>query len=222
MRFHALVVYITADEVGPRACVWPSELCLRERAGRRRPGLQVGVITSHDGSITAVIRYQTKGTSRAGQRGSGGGADGPRHCRPVTRPLDEVSAPEHGEGWRERSTRVQLQRQQRLWILWGNVGAAFLLCILLFITFSLIFLRHGKQTKRSQTKERNTAWWLIRQIQNKCYIQNKMKHRNHRPPHYYWTTRRRLSRVTSEEGSKKTLTVNHFWFHCPTSWTIND
>lgn len=66
---------------------------------RKKACLRAGVITEHDGSITAVIRHQTKGTSRAGQRGRGGGGeDGPRHSRSITRPLDEVSAPERGEG----------------------------------------------------------------------------------------------------------------------------
>ncbi len=55
--------------------------------------MRAAVITEHDGSITAVIRHQTKGTSRAGQRGkSGGEEDGPRHSCFITRPLDEVSA----------------------------------------------------------------------------------------------------------------------------------
>lgn len=71
------------------------------------------MITEHDGSITAVIRHQTKGTSRAGRRGRGGeeGEDGPRHSRSITGSLDEVSAPEHGG---ERSLRVQPHSSARL------------------------------------------------------------------------------------------------------------
>lgn len=84
-------------------------------AGERRPGwLQAGVITEHDGSITAVIRHQTKGTSRAGRRGrggEGGGEDGPRHSCSVTRPPDEVSAPEQG---REVNTSAALEDSYRL------------------------------------------------------------------------------------------------------------
>lgn len=53
------------------------------------------VITEHDGSITAVIRHQTKGrTERKRQRAE----DGPRRSCSVTRPLDEVSASEQEEG----------------------------------------------------------------------------------------------------------------------------
>lgn len=40
---------------------------------RKKALLWACVITEHDGSITAVIRHQTKGASRAGQRGRGGG-----------------------------------------------------------------------------------------------------------------------------------------------------
>lgn len=42
-------------------------------SSRKKAWLRVGVITEHDGSITAVIRHQTKGTSRAGRRRRGGG-----------------------------------------------------------------------------------------------------------------------------------------------------
>lgn len=33
-----------------------------------------------------------------GEEEAEGREDGPRHSRSITRPLDEVSAPEHGEG----------------------------------------------------------------------------------------------------------------------------
>lgn len=41
--------------------------------GSRKAWLGASVITEHDGSITAAIRHQTKGTSRAETRGKGGG-----------------------------------------------------------------------------------------------------------------------------------------------------
>lgn len=44
----------------------------RDRECRKTAWLWAGVIAEHNGSITAVIRHQTKGTSRAGQRGRGG------------------------------------------------------------------------------------------------------------------------------------------------------
>lgn len=82
---------------------------------RKKAWLRAGVITEHDGSITAVIRHQTKGTSRAGRRGrgggGGGGGDGPRHSCSVTRPPDEVSAPEQG---REVNTSAALEDSYRL------------------------------------------------------------------------------------------------------------
>lgn len=63
-------------------------------SSRKKAWLRAGVITEHDGSITAVIRHQTKGTSRAGRRGRSRerGEDGPRHSCSIIWPLDEVSA----------------------------------------------------------------------------------------------------------------------------------
>ena len=46
---------------------------LRSELSRKKAWLRAAVITEHDGSITAVIRHQTKGTSRAGRRGRGRG-----------------------------------------------------------------------------------------------------------------------------------------------------
>lgn len=59
---------------------------------QQKPWLQAGVITEHDGSITAVIRHQTKAHQEEDGEEEAEGEDGPRHSCSVRRPLDEVSA----------------------------------------------------------------------------------------------------------------------------------
>ena len=61
------------------------------------------MITAHDGSITAVIRHQTKRHQEDGQGSGGGGRGRPRGSRSVRGRLDGVSAESTGN----RSERVQ-------------------------------------------------------------------------------------------------------------------
>lgn len=83
---------IRGDEVGLWARVWPSQLPLSFGGGGRKEAWPpTAVVTEHDGSIAAVIRHQTKGTWRRRERGE---EDAPRHSGSITRPPDEVSAPE--------------------------------------------------------------------------------------------------------------------------------